>query len=135
MLTSELGLSKEAVCDAFATLENSQATQIYLRNALQKTTNSLSKLSSRMIQSIETETGIKIEESNLKFMIDSYKKKKESLIAFYALRPWLIYNSQKPRESVTEWIEIYKMICLLEEGQENFGKKLVIKSDGSIEVE
>ena len=135
MLTSELGLSKEAVCDAFATLENSQATQNYLREALQRPTNTLSKLSTRMIQAIETETGVKIEESHIKFVLDPYKRKKESIIAFYSLRPWLIYNSQKPRESVSEWFELYKIICLLEEGQENFGKKLVIKADGSIEVE
>ena len=135
MMVNDYGLQKETIKEAIAYIENNNATQEFLRKAIGKQTNMLSKLSSRMIKIIELETGVKIEEANIEDETDSTKKKKRALIAFFALHPWLCINSQKPNESITEWLLLFKEIGQLKEGEPNSGKSIVIRGDGTIEIE
>ena len=135
ILISELGLPKEAVCDALATIENNIATQTYLRRSMRASVNYLTRLSNKMVKEIEEESGVRIEESNSLYDANKYKLKKETLIAFYAQRPWLLYNNNKPHDSIMEWFDIYRTVYQVEVNQINFGKTLVIKADGSIELE
>ena len=133
--SSELGLPKEAICDALATIENNLATQTYLRRTMRASVNYLTRLSNKMVKEIEEEAGVHIEEAHLLYNANANKLKKETLIAFYAQHPWLLYNNNKPRESILEWFDIYRTIYQVEVNQLNFGKTLVIKPDGSVELE
>ena len=135
MTINDYGLPKEVINEAIAYIENDKTTQTFLRKMMSKPTNMLTKLSPRMVLNIELDTEVKIEEANLSYEEDKAKRKKYALIAFFALHPWLIVNSQKPRESITEWLLLYKEIAQIKEGQSNAGKSVIIRGDGTIEIE
>ena len=134
-MVEETGLPKEVISEALAAIENSEGLQKYLRLMMSKPINMLTRLSPRMLSDIEVLSGIKIEEYPLIGDKDKREKKKKTLIAFLASHPWIAINSQKPRESITEWLNMYKEIAQIEEDQINAGKSVVIKSDGSIVIE
>ena len=127
MIINDYGLEKEVINEALATIENNTATQDFLRKVLVKPTNMFTRLSPRMVRNIEDDTGVKIEQTQLEIEKDTGKKKKQTLIAFFALHPWLAVNSQKPGESITEWLNMYKELAN--------GKSVVIRSNGTIELE
>ena len=134
MTINAYGLPKEVMSEAVAYIENNQAAQAFLRKAIIKPTNMLTKLSSKMVRMIEFKTGVKIEEVRIEEE-SSAKKKKRALIAFFALHPWLAINSQKPHESIIEWLMMYKEAGQLKDGEANEGKSIVIRSDGTIDIE
>ena len=129
------GLPLDIVKEAVLQIESSLATQEYLRRVIVKQTNMFTKLPLYKIQIMELRTGIRIEEANIIEERNSKKRQKRALIAFFALHPWLGVDSQKPYESILQWLQIYAEIAQVKPGEPNSGKTLVIRGDGTMEIE
>ena len=135
MTINAYGLPRDVITDAIANIENNQVLQAFLHKIIKKPVNLLSKVSARRVDIIEEQTGVRIEEAQLDYEPNIALKKKRSLIAFFALRPWLAINCNKPHESIIEWLLIFKEIGQLKPGEINEGKSIVVRGDGAIEIE
>ena len=135
MTINAYGLPRETIVEALAHIENNQALQAFLRKVIKKPVNLLSKLSSRRLADIEQQTGVRIEEARLDYEPITGLKKKRSLVAFFGLHPWLAINSNKPYESIVEWLLVFKEIGQIKPGEINEGKSVVVRGDGTIEIE
>ena len=135
MTISAYGLPREVIANAITSIENNPVLAAYLRKVVKKPVNLISKLSARRVDIVEDQTGIRIEEAPMDYELSIGLKKKRSLIAFFALRPWLHVNCNRPHESIIEWLLLYKEIGQIKPGEINEGKSIVIRSDGAIEIE
>ena len=135
MTINTYGLPREVIIDSISSIENNQVLQAFLRKIIKKPINLITKLSARRVEIIEQQTGVQIEEAQLDYEPNIGLKKKRSLVAFFALRPWLAINCNRPHESIIEWLLIFKEIGQLKPGEINEGRSIVIRGDGTIEIE
>ena len=135
MTINAYGLPREVIIESVASIENNQVLQAFLRKVVKKPINLISKLSARRVEIIEQQTGVTIEEAQLDYEPNIGLKKKRSIVAFFNLRPWLSIHCNRPHESIVEWLLIFKEIGQLKQGEANEGKSIVIRGDGTIEIE